>query len=245
VSSPGDDAGSPESNPGSNAKFISNFWLTTGALAIITLLIPTLMTIDNDRHHSPDQLTPPVRGPAASTMAPPALPSSPRGTPNATLPQTSSPGLQEGPEAAAVLLKNIGNDRCLFLVADELLVQTKCDPTLTMRWELREHADGIYEIRSASNKNCVTVAKYPSGTGKADGDGVIHSPCRGAPDQRWRIAERRDGLYEIRNVNSDKCLAGVQNEEGLKQSEYTKVSQWTCRDVQLWMIVGGRVTGLD
>ncbi|WP_438006930.1 RICIN domain-containing protein [Sorangium sp. So ce321] len=85
-------------------------------------------------------------------------------------------------------------------------------------------------IVSEENDKCLDVFQA-SGD---DGAAVVTWPCHGNDNQRWDLAPRSDGYFNVINRNSGKCL----DVEGASAGDGAALLQWTCSgdDNQAWRV---------
>ena len=56
---------------------------------------------------------------------------------------------------------------------------------------------------------------------------VVLKDCTGGDEQLWKLEDKENGFYWVRNKNSQKCL----DIEKTKKSNFDSVMQWNCHDV--------------
>ncbi|MEV5240585.1 RICIN domain-containing protein [Streptomyces cinnamoneus] len=83
-----------------------------------------------------------------------------------------------------------------------------------------------FEIVARHSGKCLDV----QGFGKNDGTPVIQWPCHGGSNQKWYFHRRADNFWEIRSVDSDKCLDAANGDNPVVNPPRsgTHLQQWTC-----------------
>ncbi|MFI9238073.1 RICIN domain-containing protein [Streptomyces sp. NPDC053079] len=93
-----------------------------------------------------------------------------------------------------------------------------------------------FEIVARHSGKCLDV----QGFSKNDGAPVIQWPCHGGANQKWYFQRRADNFWEIRSVDSDKCLdaANPNNPAVNPPPSGAQLQQWTClgNKNQAWML---------
>ncbi|MEU1312665.1 RICIN domain-containing protein [Streptomyces cinnamoneus] len=115
--------------------------------------------------------------------------------------------------------------------ADGTKVTLRSNTPGRQNFTFRRVGDGVayqnvFEIVARHSGKCLDV----QGFSKNDGAPVIQWPCHGGSNQKWYFHRRADNLFEIRSLDSDKCLDAANANNPVVNPPRTgaPLQQWTC-----------------
>ena len=90
-------------------------------------------------------------------------------------------------------------------------------------WTFVPREEGLFLLKNVKTGMCMSVAFGLS----ENAANVILGECTGGDEQLWKLEDKGNGFYWVRNKNSQKCL----DLEKTKKNNFDSVMQWKCHDV--------------
>ena len=91
------------------------------------------------------------------------------------------------------------------------------------RWSLISRDEDYYLLKNQFKGSCMSVSDSLT----ENAANVVLKECQGSDDQLWKLEDKGNGLYWIKNKLSQKCL----DLEKTKKINFDSVMQWSCHDV--------------